>query len=115
MTVGTTLKVGPVGAEWLQIDVPRVGLGQLFMRRLDDRFDDLATRQADYDFNTAGEYEGASLAALLDAVTELAASDPMQDHLVLKASSGQSVIVAGDEAAELLPRLRWAVALATRN
>ena len=38
-------------------------------RRLDDRFDDLATRQADYDFNTAGEYEGAQLAALLDAVT----------------------------------------------
>lgn len=114
--MGTTLKVGPAGGEWLQIHVPELGCGLVLMRRLDGRFDDLASRQVDYDFNTSGEYEGTELSVVVDAVSELAANAGGQhDPEVLRASWGQSVIVAGDEAAELLPRLRWAVALATRN
>lgn len=114
--MGTSLKVGPAGGEWLQIDVPELGGGLVLMRRLDGRFDDLASRQVDYDFNTAGEYEGTELTSMVDAVTELTANAGGQhDPVVLKASWGQSVIVVGDEAAELLPQLRWAVALATRN
>ena len=80
--------MGPAGGEWLQIDVPELGGGLVLMRRLDGRFDDLASRQVDYDFDAARGIR-TSLTSMVDAVTELTANaGGKHNPVVLKASSG---------------------------
>lgn len=96
---------------WLEITVP--GPGRVCMRRLDMRFHDLAEKLIFYDFDTAGEYQGSQLDDALQLVTSLADGTRNRHHAVLAATTGQSVIIGFDEAAELLPHLQRAIKKAT--
>lgn len=102
------IRLWPV--DWLEISVP--GPGRLSLRRSDRRFWELAATLIDYDFNTAGEYFGRDLDVIVREVSALASGKRDEPHIVLQASWGQSVIVAADEAAELLPYLKDGVARA---
>ena len=93
--------------QWLDVYVPEPGW--VSMRRLDDRFWKLSVKRLDYDFDTAGEYTGRELDAALNMVAHLAHGRRNHDHAVLQSTSGQSVIIGADEAAELLPNLRRAI------
>ena len=99
--------------DWLEITVPAPG--SVAMRRLDSRFHELATRLIDYDFDVAGIYGGSQLDAALQLVAEIAEGTRNPHHAVLPATAGQSVIIAADEAAELLPRLQQAINIATSS
>ncbi|MGB3954752.1 MAG: hypothetical protein WBL05_05645 [Brooklawnia sp.] len=96
--------------EWLEISVP--GPGRLLLRRTDRRFWQLSTTLVDYDFNTAGEFTGRDLDIIVRQVATLASGKEKAAHIVLQASWGQSVIMAADEATELLPPLIDGVARA---
>ncbi|NLA28570.1 MAG: hypothetical protein GX875_02790 [Propionibacterium sp.] len=92
---------------WLDISVPRPGW--VCMRRLDERFHEIAVKQFDYDFGSAGCYAGRELDAALQLVTDMAEGVRNHAHAILPASWGQSVIIGSDEAAELLPNLTRAI------
>jgi len=96
--------------DWLEITVPAPG--SVAMRWLDSRFHELATRLLDYDFDVAGTYGGSQLDTALQLVTEIAEGTRNQHHAVLPTTAGQSVIIAADEAADLLPQLRQAINIA---
>lgn len=98
---------GPRGREWAEIDVSDPGYGYLRFGRLDDRFAHLNGLSDD-----RGLYAGPQLAALLDAVTQLALGAATERQVTVRASHGRPVTIAADEAAELLPQLQRAVALA---
>ena len=92
---------------WLEIYVPEPGW--VCMRRSDGRFGEISVKLIDYDFDTAGEYTGRELDAALDMVRAMAQGQRNHDHAILLPTSGQSVIIGADEAAELLPNLTRAV------
>lgn len=96
--------------QWLEISVP--GPGRLQLRRTDRRFWQLSTTLVDYDFNTAGEFTGGDLDSIVRDIAQLASGELSAEHIVLTASWGQSVIIAADEATELLPHLIDGVARA---
>jgi hypothetical protein len=90
-----------------QVDVSDPGYGRLTCQRLDDRFAEL--EELDREIST---FAGERLAALLDAVTQLALSTPDVPHISIRASRGRPLLIARDEAPKLLPNMQQAVALA---
>lgn len=99
---------GRAADPWMEIAVPSPGYGEIQCTRLDDRF----VAFEDPRRGNAAEFVGERIGALLDALTQLALGTAGADHISIRASRGMPLLVARDEAAELLPTMQKAVALA---